>query len=288
MFDHSLFDEKLKLTELQLSVSVVIPYYRDQSTLGNALGSVLRQTMLPNEIIIIDDFSNDGSLNYLQGLKKLIPYQVGFLLVSLEKNQGPSNARNIGWDKSNSDYVAFLDADDSWHPQKLELQTLFMALNPQFEVTGNLIYVLDVGSPWPAINLPHLVSREFNFKDFLWRNRLATSTLMVKRSLEIRFPEGGRFMEDHRFLLQVALQNFRLCRIEIALASHHKASFGAGGLSGNLWKMHYAELANYIELCNLGHIRKTSLFMYLSWSFAKYLRRLLIVAARNLRFLHKR
>jgi glycosyltransferase involved in cell wall biosynthesis len=267
----------------QLSVSVVIPFFRASHVLPNALHSVLRQSNLPSEIIVVDDCSDDGSLEAIGRLRKIIPAHVRFLLVSLGRNMGPATARNVGWNESACDYVAFLDADDSWYPQKLQLQFQMMESNPGFYVTGHLHDVLAEGSSWPKIKPSCIAFREFDFKDFLLRNRLVTSTLMVRRKLSLRFPEGRRYMEDHHFLLQVAGQKFRLARIEVKLAAHHKADFGEGGLSGNLWKMEVGELQNYIDFFKFGNFGKTMLSIYISWSLLKYLRRLSIVALRQLR-----
>jgi len=96
-------------------VSVIIPNYNYASYVGKAIDSVLGQTYSNTEIIVVDDGSSDGSLDVLR--------QFGDRIKVIEqKNQGVSMARNNGVAASTGEYVAFLDADDIWLPEKLEKQ----------------------------------------------------------------------------------------------------------------------------------------------------------------------
>lgn len=96
-------------------ISIVIPNYNYAKYLQNAIDSVLAQTYKNTEIIVVDDGSNDDSHNIL------ISYGNKIVIIR-QKNQGVSVARNNGVLKSTGEYVAFLDADDLWLPQKLEKQ----------------------------------------------------------------------------------------------------------------------------------------------------------------------
>ena len=111
----------------KVPVSVIIPCYRCADTIKRALGSVIAQTLPPEEIILIDDFSNDDgvtltTLNYLRQMHQ----KTSIKIVLLDKNSGPGSARNAGWKEASQPYLAFLDADDSWHPKKLEIQYQWM------------------------------------------------------------------------------------------------------------------------------------------------------------------
>ena len=88
-------------------------------------------------------------------------------------------------------------------------------------------------------------------------------------------------MEDHRLWLEIASAGVRLLRIESPLAAHHKADFGAGGLSGNLLEMEKHELRNYLQLRQAGEISYPLLFILLQWSLLKFFRRLLISLMRR-------
>lgn len=102
-------------------ISVVIPFYKNIEWLKTALKSIDDQTLLPNEIIIVDDGSNED----LSSLRS----RVGKLLIVKQKNAGAAAARNKGILLSQYKYIAFLDSDDYWHPQKLEEQYKHMKKN---------------------------------------------------------------------------------------------------------------------------------------------------------------
>jgi glycosyltransferase involved in cell wall biosynthesis len=97
-------------------VSVVIPNYNYGRFLSEALDSVLTQTHLNIEIIVVDDGSTDNSLDILAA------YEEKGIKVIRQKNSGVGAARNIGAAKSKGQFIAFLDADDIWMPTKIERQ----------------------------------------------------------------------------------------------------------------------------------------------------------------------
>ncbi|MCC7418343.1 MAG: glycosyltransferase [Acidobacteria bacterium] len=96
-------------------VSVVIPNYNCGRFIADAIGSVLAQTMDDLEVIVVDDGSTDGSAAALR------PFGDRVRLFE-QPNRGVSTARNRGIGESRGEFVAFLDADDLWHPEKLEKQ----------------------------------------------------------------------------------------------------------------------------------------------------------------------
>ena len=97
------------------SVSVIIPCFNSQSTIGDAIRSVINQTYPIHEIIVVDDGSTDNSANFVSE---------HFPMVTLIKqaNMGVSKARNVGIQSATGKWVAFVDADDIWLPDKLRLQ----------------------------------------------------------------------------------------------------------------------------------------------------------------------
>jgi glycosyltransferase involved in cell wall biosynthesis len=100
------------------TVSVVIPCYNSERFIQEAIDSVMDQTVLPIEIICVDDGSTDGSLLKLKDLSQRIP----MLKVIAQENAGATHARNRGLEQAQGDYVQFLDADDTLLPEKLERQ----------------------------------------------------------------------------------------------------------------------------------------------------------------------
>jgi glycosyltransferase involved in cell wall biosynthesis len=108
-------------------VSVVIPAFNAQITLGRALRSVAAQTYRPLEIVIVDDASVDGTA----GIAKAFSSQgIAIKFLQQPRNEGASAARNLGIAAATGKYVAFLDADDEWLPEKTSTQVEVMERDP--------------------------------------------------------------------------------------------------------------------------------------------------------------
>jgi teichuronic acid biosynthesis glycosyltransferase TuaG len=105
------------------TVSVIMPTFRGGSNLISAVKSVLRQTYPDWELVIVDDASPDDTWETICRYMRDDPRVVG---VRQEKNGGPARARNAGLRIATGRYVAFLDSDDLWLPEKLERQVKFM------------------------------------------------------------------------------------------------------------------------------------------------------------------
>ena len=109
-----------------MHVSCIIPCYNAERFLGEAIESVIAQTLRPAEIIVIDDGSTDGSAAVAARYADRVEYL-------RQDNAGPAAARNRGVELTHGNYVAFLDADDLWHAEKLERQAARFAARPELE-----------------------------------------------------------------------------------------------------------------------------------------------------------
>ena len=98
-----------------MKVSVIIPTYNRKHTLSRAIESIISQTIKPLEIIIVDDGSNDGT-------REWIKQEYPFIQYLNQNNSGVSASRNRGIFSANGNWIAFLDSDDEWIPEKLERQ----------------------------------------------------------------------------------------------------------------------------------------------------------------------
>ena len=112
-------------------VSVIIPYYKKKAFFRKTLRSVINQTLKDFEIIIIYNDKDDAEINFV---KKLIKNKKRIKLFIKKQKLGAGIARNFGIKKSKGKYVAFLDADDVWKKNKLELQLKFMEIN-KFDIS---------------------------------------------------------------------------------------------------------------------------------------------------------
>ena len=107
-------------------VSIITPSYKSRKFIVDTINSVLKQTYENWEMIIVDDVSPDDS-NIL--IEAYVKQDYRIKLLKLEKNSGPAIARNKAINEAKGQYIAFLDADDLWMPEKLEKQILFMKNN---------------------------------------------------------------------------------------------------------------------------------------------------------------
>lgn len=260
-------------------VSVVIPCYRCARTVERAVASVAAQTVQPLELILVDDGNTDETRNMLVALRgRYAPDWIK--LVSLEQNVGAASARNAGWEQAGGRFVAFLDADDSWHPRKIELHYHFMLSEPDVAVSGHGYAQLGQFTALPQLGKPVFYGVPHLY--VLMKNPFITPSFMVRRNLAFRFLPGRRHMEDHLFLMQVTHAGLRIAKTKMPLAFIYKNIFGEAGLSADLWVMQKGELENYRFLYREGSISRATFIFFRVYSWIKFFRRVLIVKFRRL------
>ena len=257
-------------------ISVIIPCYNSYKTIERALNSVVNQSLLPREIILVDDCSTYKTLELLNNFKKNnLEYNI--IILSLEKNVGAASARNRAWDIAKSYFIAFLDSDDSWNYRKLEIQYTFMMANPHIIITGHDCEILD--------NNSIIKNDDFEDKNFynitkyklLFSNKYSTPTIMLKRDIKFRFPENQRYAEDYYLWLEILLSGGICYKSDLKLAYLYKASYGESGLSSNLWDMEKGELNNFKVMYKKKYINLFEFLVVYVFSLLKYLRRVVKV-----------
>lgn len=155
------------------SVSVVIPAYNSAAWIVEAVESVLAQSVPAQEIIVVDDGSTDDTAS------RLAPF-AGRVTLLRQENQGVSVARNAGVARASGDLIAFLDADDVWHPKKLEIQVAAFVREPALALVGT--GVVD----WPGsfgADASDGRSARVGWHELAVKNRLTTSSVMVRRAV---------------------------------------------------------------------------------------------------------
>jgi len=108
-------------------ISCIVPVFNGERYLAEALDSILKQSYRPLEIIVADDGSTDGT----EAIVARFGTQVRYLY---QPNSGPATARNLGLEVVRGEFVGFLDADDLWHPEKLERQMARFDARPELDV----------------------------------------------------------------------------------------------------------------------------------------------------------
>ncbi len=255
-------------------VSVVVPCFRCDATIGRAVASIVGQSQKPAEVLLVDDASGDETSSALQQLVSGYPGWVKVLV--LAHNQGPSAARNAGWDAATQPYVAFLDADDSWHPEKIRIQYRFMHDNPDIDISGHRCLWVRPDEAVPQVSDEVTITR-ISVPDLVFGTRLSTPTIMLKRQLPFRFEANKRYAEDVHLWRQVACANNSVVRIESPLAYMHKAPYGVAGLSAELWPMEKGDLSSLFSLYKAKQISWLLLALGSTFSLAKYLKRIMHV-----------
>ena len=112
-------------------VSIITPMYNSENFIGETIKSVLNQTYIYWEMIIVDDASSDNSIAIVE---KITNEESRIKLIKSSIDIGPAKARNMGIELASGRYISFLDSDDLWLPEKLEKQILFMKEKNQVDL----------------------------------------------------------------------------------------------------------------------------------------------------------
>lgn len=271
-------------TEQRAPVSVVIPCFRCGDTITRAVESVAAQTVMPEELILIDDSSGDETLSTLHDLK--VAYPSGWIkLIEHDACKGPATARNSGWNSASQPYIAFLDSDDSWHPRKIELQYGWMSRHPEVVMSGHACgVVLEGNNASPrSHDLLEFPCEPISMARLLMSNRFPTRSVMLNAGIDLRFHDGKRHSEDYLLWLQVCARYGSCALSPATLAYLYKNEYGDGGLSGDLWKMTKGELHTYRELARSGGVSQFGLAPLYLWCMVKHARRAATCRLRGLR-----
>lgn len=180
-------------------VSVVIPFYSGLNWLKEALDSVLDQTYKNIEILVI----NDGSKENIKDVA--MKYDAAIKLINKE-NGGPASARNLGVENSSGKYIAFLDSDDLWLPNKLSKQISEMESNSY--VWSQHSYEMF----WDKSDRSKVIDTSIYFgnvyRDCFISFKIQTSCVVVLRKVlideNIRFPLDKRYGQDAALYKQIA------------------------------------------------------------------------------------
>jgi glycosyltransferase involved in cell wall biosynthesis len=181
-------------------VTVIIPTFNCRQWVREAIDSALNQTLAPAQVIVVDDGSTDGTTAHLAD------YRTRIRTLS-QPNQGVAAARNRGLASAGTEWIAFLDADDVWHPRKLELQMRIIAEHPEIGLLGTGLFA------WPAATIPTLATsavpraRIIRRDQLAVKNCLATSSILIRRDVAERIGDFDTALsgpEDHDYWLRSA------------------------------------------------------------------------------------
>lgn len=245
-------------------VSVVIPHFNAIATVGRSIDSVVAQTLSVREVIIVDDASAD--FYALERLIESYSDRLEIFLIRLPINRGAANARNVGVSHATSNYIAFLDSDDVWHPEKIAFQYGYMC-DRSVNLTAH-DYIFDLClQPFPDDF--SLVVKTVAKRRFVWGNPIFTPTVMVRRNGFVAFDERHQRMEDYKCWYEnLKSGNHEL--LGAALAGGFKPAIGSSGLSGSAVLMHREYVCVLKSLRAEGKMSRLDYIFAVMFEFLKY------------------
>lgn len=189
-------------------VSAIITTHNRKKLVRQAIESVLSQTYENMECIVIDDASTDGTENYLKNY--IDEARIHYIYIAPSESKGGNHARNIGINEANGKYVAFLDDDDEWFPEKTEKQMAIIRENPKAGyVYCGRIYEKneDISSRWgeQITDVEKYKSGNLS-KEVLIHIIATTSTIIVLRQLLLDiccFDEKLKYWQEYEMSIRL-------------------------------------------------------------------------------------
>lgn len=243
-------------TEQKFIISAVIPTYNSEACVSRAIDSVLAQTLPAEEILVVDDGSADQTAEAIRRYGGRVRY-------IHQENAGASVARNRGIQAARGEWIAFLDADDQWLPDRLRLQVRLLERHPDLQwVTGNFYrcdcarghkQTLDMTPPQWQKALPILKDGEI-FDSYFTAHRHnamgCTDTMLIRRDLLLEtglFVPGQKRINDVDLWLRIAYRRAAMGYVFEPLAVYHL------GTAGSILKAH--RQAEHIDQFLQRHLR---------------------------------
>lgn len=245
-----------------MRISVVIPTYNSSPLVVEAVASVLAQTFPAYEVIVVDDGSTDDTAERMAGFSDRVRY-------IRKENGGVSTARNRGMAEATGDGIAFLDADDVWHPKKLELQKGVLLERPDLGLIGTRLYDWPGGHP-VVQTVPNPEVDTIPLNALVVRNSLVTSTILARAEvlraagqfdIELRGPE------DHDFWIRVA-KITKVGNLPMALTGYRSAT--PGSLSKDAARMEAGMFAILAKLEASGTFSGRPVLRRKAWGHFRY------------------
>lgn len=225
--------------------TVIIPAYNAENTISRCLQSVLLQTYLPYEVIVVDDCSCDQTRNAVLLFERDFKfYGINLKYIFLDKNSGPSKARNIGIRNSSGNLIAFLDSDDYWSVGKLNIIRKYMENDVGLIFHQYSERKLEFNSSESGYRVKSISSLRLIIK-----NLAQTSCVVINRKYLSYFNENMKYCEDYDLWLRISEKAKVIQLIGPPLTFLGRPQLTKGGLSGNRYTMRLGELRVYFNFC---------------------------------------
>lgn len=256
---------KITAAKRPFGITIVIPTFNRKEMLERAIDSVSTADPRLVEIVVVDDGSAIDQLPQLPSINRSGVAVRGY---RFERNRGPQAARNLGIRRARFSYIAFLDSDDEFMPDKID--AVLQALKMQ---DVDVLFHAVIGMPGYS-----MLARAWNRTlrpviPFAWLctlyNPVVTPALVIRRNCRLGLPTM-RHCEDWFFLLRYVDEGMMVRYLDSELSVVHRAPGTSGGLSGAIWKMRVGEFRARLVL--LRHPTISSVARYLVGSLAGLVR----------------
>ena len=200
-------------------ISIIIPYFKKKDFFEKTIHSVLNQTYSNFEIFIVYDDESKDDLNFI---KKISELDSRINLIINNQNLGAGQSRNKGIKHSNGEYIAFIDADDLWHQDKLLLQIKFMQSN-NLDITHTSYDILNKKGD----KISSRKAQTLTFDKLLKSCDIGLSTVILKKNLlndDILFPEL-KTKEDYVLWLKISREGQKIFALDKTLSKWRKCKF---------------------------------------------------------------
>lgn len=246
--------EKQKRTPL---VSVVMPSYNAERFLQAAMDSVVNQTMEDWELIVIDDCSKDGSFEIAKAQEKK---DGRICVLRNDVNSGVAKTRNRGIELAKGQYIAFLDSDDVWHPEKLQRQ--LERMREENAQIGYCSYAI-IGVDGDKVRPDYLVPDKACLEDILKENFIQCSAMLIQAEAVKRILFNTEFYhEDYILGLDMLREGNKAAGCSQILLSwryvENSRSFNKWKSAKNRWRIY----RNYLRLSLWKSLYYQNIYMF--------------------------
>lgn len=236
-------------------VSIITPSYNSALFIPETIKSVLKQSYINWELLIVDDCSKDNSVDVVQAF---VDVDNRIKLFALKQNIGAAAARNIALNNAQGQYIAFLDSDDVWEATKLESQLYFMKENQYAFTYSNYYIMLEDGKK--TGNVIHVPS-SLNYHQYLSNTIIGCLTVIIDKKTvgDFRMPLI-KSSHDMALWLLIMKRGFRAYGLKEVLAGYRLVSTSN---TSKKWKAAKDVWRVYREIENLS-------FIYAIYCFCGY------------------
>jgi GT2 family glycosyltransferase len=218
------------------SVSVIVPHYNRPDLVKAALLSIREQTVQPAEVLLVDDHSNAENLEKIKQLSGLAT------IITTPQNMGLASTRNFGAQHAQGEWIAFLDDDDTYLPNKLERQIQYLESHPQVKALGGALTMITPEGHQEFWG--HKATGQLNLAHALCYTASMAQSLLIRRDVFLElggFKPGLRHLEDLEFGIRLLASGYETHYLDEPLFLYHHGG-SRPQLTSQWSKMFRAEL----------------------------------------------